>query len=509
MMDILREETDMAKDETATAGEGKGRPPMAALCFCLVAFALLLVPSVGLLGTATTDGDMNMRLADPPRLTMEDGSLNVNVLQDAGTWFSDHFAFRSQLVTADAALRSQVFHTSNNEQVVVGKDGWLFYGETAGSYQGRGFMSAREADNIAFNLRLMQNHALSQDRAFAFTIAPNKNSLYGQYMPDNYLAASVSNMDLLKPALQKRGVRYVDVFSALQAAQAEIDANGLDQALYLKRDTHWNALGALVAFESIEGALGRTHDDVRAIKPQLVPGEVGDLDSLLYPAGGTPEPNLDYGAYRGFLYTEGQGVTDDGIATESVDPSAQGTLYAYRDSFSNALIPYFAAAYKTAQFSKLVPYDLGAADAAGAQTVVIECAERNVADLATDPAIMEAPLANVSTAAVEETGTTIRAIADGDYLQVDGQLDAAAVDGDTDIYVRIETTGEDGDVAFGATYVPFRMTVLDDEGAVANDLGYRMRIDGERMSDRIDVSVLARVDGTLKEVAHDALSWKE
>jgi hypothetical protein len=412
-------------------------------------------------------------------------------------------------VTADAELRARAFHTSNNDQVVVGEDGWLFYGETAGSYQGRDFMSAREADNIAFNLRLMQNHALSQNRAFAFTVAPNKNSLYGQYMPDRYLAASASNMDLLKPALEKRGVRYVDSFSALQAAQAEIDAKGLDQAMYLKRDTHWNALGALVAFQAIEAALGRNHDDLLAVEPRLVPGEVGDLDSLLYPAGGTPEPNLDYGVDEGFSYTVGEGVTDDEVATESADPSAQGTLYVYRDSFSNALIPYFATAYKTAQFSKLVPYDLGAADAADAQTIVIERAERHVADLATDPAIMEAPLANVSTAAVEETGTTIRAIADGDYLLVDGTLDATAVDGDTDIYVRIDPAGNEGDAVSGAVYVPFRMTVLDDEGAVTSDLGYRMRVDGEGMSDTIGVSVFARVDGKLKEVARDTLSWKE
>jgi hypothetical protein len=316
-------------------------------------------------------------------------------------------------------------------------------------------------------------------------------------------------MDLLKPALEKRGVRYVDSFSALQAAQAEIDAKGLDQAMYLKRDTHWNALGALVAFQAIEAALGRNHDDLLAVEPRLVPGEVGDLDSLLYPAGGTPEPNLDYGVDEGFSYTVGEGVTDDEVATESADPSAQGTLYVYRDSFSNALIPYFATAYKTAQFSKLVPYDLGAADAVDAQTIVIERAERHVADLATDPAIMEAPLANVSTAAVEETGTTIRAIADGDYLLVDGTLDATAVDGDTDIYVRIDPAGNEGDAVSGAVYVPFRMTVLDDEGAVTSDLGYRMRVDGEGMSDTIDVSVFARVDGKLKEVARDTLSWKE
>ena len=509
MVDILQEDSEMVKDETATANERVGRSSIAALCFCLVAFALLLVPSVGMLFTTTTDEAMNMQLADAPRLTLEDGSPNVNVLQDAGTWFSDHFAFRSQLVTADAGLRSQVFHTSNSDQVIVGEDGWLFYGETADSYQGRGFMSAREADNIAFNLRLMQNHALSQNRVFVFTIAPNKNSLYGQYMPDNYLAASASNMDLLEPALQKRGVRYVDSCSALQAAQAEIDAKGLDQAVYLKRDTHWNALGALVAFQTIEAALGRTHNDLLAIEPQLTSGEVGDLDSILYPAGGTPEPNLDYGVDGGFAYTVGESVTDDEVATESAHSLAEGTLYVYRDSFSNALIPFFATAYKTAQFSKLVPYDLGAADAADAQTVVIERAERNVTDLATDPAIMEAPLANVSTAAVEKTGTTIRAVADGDYLLVDGVLDAIAVDADTDIYVRIEPMGKDGEVVSGATYVPFRMTVLDGEGSVTSNLGYRMRVDGESMSDQIGISIYARVDGALKEVAHDTLSWKE
>lgn len=41
-------------------------------------------------------------------------------------WFNDHLPFRNQLLTLNSFFDYTVLKTSSSDQVIVGKDGWLF-----------------------------------------------------------------------------------------------------------------------------------------------------------------------------------------------------------------------------------------------------------------------------------------------------------------------------------------------------------------------------------------------
>lgn len=83
-------------------------------------------------------------------------------------------------------------------------------------------------ENIAHNLSLMQKYVQGKGGKFVFTVAPNKNSLYGENMP-YYLqkkASNVRNINMLKEKTDKYNIFYVDLFQLFEEQEEE---------LYLKR----------------------------------------------------------------------------------------------------------------------------------------------------------------------------------------------------------------------------------------------------------------------------------
>ncbi len=166
-----------------------------------------ILPVAGMAVCRGGAGTENRELAEFPQIK-EDGKWNIGFLQGLGAYFKDHFAFRPYLVSADAIVQSKVFGVSNVERVVLGENGWLYYAATIDDYLGRNVMSERGVYNAAHNLSLLQKYVQGKGAEFAFTIAPNKNSLYGEHMP-YYLQKkeeSLSNRMLLEPELEKQGM---------------------------------------------------------------------------------------------------------------------------------------------------------------------------------------------------------------------------------------------------------------------------------------------------------------
>ena len=87
-------------------------------------FAVCLVPFAGMAMTDQESSSENRTLAEFPQLKTEEG-INVQWLSDAGEYFQDHFAFRNELVTANALINGKILGTSTASGVIQGTDGWL------------------------------------------------------------------------------------------------------------------------------------------------------------------------------------------------------------------------------------------------------------------------------------------------------------------------------------------------------------------------------------------------
>ena len=348
------------------------KPGRALWVVLIVLFLVLsLLPWLGMYLFGESKASANEILASKPVLVDRDGRLNTRVLNDTSDYIADRFAFRQKLVTVWSALNAKLFHSSAEEQVVLGTQGWLYYEPTIDDYIGRS-MSAEELEHAAAYLASLQRAAESRGARFVFTIAPNKNSLYAENMP-SYIPANHggSNAECLKPYLEEYSVNYIDLFSVFE---------GNEEVLYYRTDSHWTDRGAALAADALLGAMA-VESNFFSGPFSTGGGHRGDLYEMLYPAGKELEESEEY--EKGFSYTlSGDPKGGNALKIVSSNEGKEAVLLCWRDSFGISLYPYLAESFGEASFLRSGSYDMTMIDKTGADVVLIELVERNLPTLA-------------------------------------------------------------------------------------------------------------------------------
>lgn len=343
------------------------------LLYCILFVAACAFFAVGaFLPTADTDAE-GRDLAPFPAFRTEEG-WNPDFFTELDTYVSEHFTARQSLIRLNGAVKEKLFKTGT-DQVIVGRDGFLFYAETAPDFMGESLLTDEEINTIADEILALSDYAAEHGATLLFTIAPNKNTVYGDRMPARYPPyEGVTNTDALYAALEQRGVLYADLRDTL-SADAEIERN------YHKRDTHWNGRGALVAYREILSALGTSDTFFADCGFVEVPSFAGDLDEMLYPGAGRTETDFlpDVPTEDAFIYTSAYVSPMD--MTITTVGGGEGRLLMFRDSFGSALIPYFSAAMAEVRYERATPYRIDILNTFDADFVVIEIAERNISTL--------------------------------------------------------------------------------------------------------------------------------
>ncbi len=403
------------------------------ICFIVIFLIIIAFPLVGLIWYEEPEVTENKVLAEEPVLMTEDG-LNVNFFADVEAYFSDHFAYRQELVTANAVVKANVFGESSEDLAIVGEEGWLYLKVSLEDYQGTSVASERGLNNMAKTLSLMQEYVEGLGGSFVFTCAPNKNTLYPQYMPYYYQVINEdNNLDLLTPKLSDYGINYVDA-KALFEAQDEI--------LYHKGDSHWNNKGAAMMQDSILDMAGVEHTDFIQLDYTTYDTFQGDIDKILYPLNRHNELEYDYSEHWYYKYLTP--ITDAPIVEQNVvettNMSTDGDrLLCFRDSFGNSLLPFMAHEFDYSYFTKNVPYRLDYMYEKGMNVCVVELVERNLEQLVKFAPVMPAPLRGFGEATTEYSSekTTIELSTYESYYKLMGEVDSAYVSDTSPIYIRL------------------------------------------------------------------------
>lgn len=334
--------------------------------YCAAFFALLAFFSLGMLlpgASVAEEGASEM-----PSL-IEDGVINNDFGDMFENWFQKSFAYRSEVVSAFSTLRERVFATGN-DQVTVGRDGFLFFNESLDNYTGEDRMTDAEISAAADSLASMAEYAAQHGAEFLFVCAPSKAEIYPEMLPARFEAAGESECDRLFAALSQRGVRYADLRPALAAAKEET-------LIYHRRDSHWNGRGAAAAFGGITSALGVSAPDFGEFTRSS--DFAGDLDRLLYPGEVRYDDDETQDMTGRYAFMSAYSTPMD--MTISSRSAGEGALLIFRDSFANALIPYLASTFGEVRFERTNPYRLELLNSFRADTVIVEIASRNLRDL--------------------------------------------------------------------------------------------------------------------------------
>ena len=354
------------------------------LFFMTVCFSF----SLGMFFTEQPKPRANEILTPKPVAILTDGSVNKEYLKNVTDYTADHFAFRTDLITIHNAILSKVFRTSASDDVILGKQNWLFYKQTEHDYIGKNILSDNDIENIAHTLHMIQQYVESQNAQFLFVIAPNKNSLYSEYMPDNmYTIRNKSNAQNLMNALQKQNVNYIDLFTIFRQK---------NEVLYYQLDSHWNNKGAALAYDSIMNALGIYHTNWYDMDYTIQKNHKGDLYEMLYPKGKQLEYDIVFEKQFDFQPDNEIHAPDD-IQIDTTNQQKQHSLLMFRDSFGNNLYPFFADGFGHSRFSRKMPYTLTMMEEVCADVVILEIVERNISNLAQYAPVLQSPLVELHT----------------------------------------------------------------------------------------------------------------
>lgn len=454
------------------------------LIYCILFFAICLCPSLGMLVTKQETSSENRQLSEFPSPKTEEGKINVEWLSQAGDYFQEHFAFRNELVTGNALLHGRLLETSTADGVIQGKNGWLYYKDSLDDYLGQDLLSDRSLFNIAHMLSMTQQALEEKGVNFLFTIAPNKNSLYGDNMPyyDKLKVSDQTNRENLEGWLKTEKVAYADLYQALMEE---------NEVLYHARDSHWNNKGAVLAADVLMDALGKEHDSYEGESYTVRRDYTGDLDTMLYPLASTADDEIYYDKETTYATVEEiQSNFDPRITT--VNPVKEGSLVMYRDSFGNALLPYMADAYANAYFSRGIPYQLMDVETHSADTVIIERAERFLPEMSQFPPVLtakEISLTEDQELQESDGAVDVKIKPQGMTAQLSGRIKEGLLDTDSRIYLKVN----------GSVYEAFPMDVKVEENL--DDNGFCLYLPSELVAaEGNDVEILIEKDNKIYNI---------
>lgn len=365
---------------------------------------------------------------EPPSF-IEDGALNGDFDSELSDYLTERTPLRGPFLNAKTKIMTSVFKVSPEDGVIIGKNDWLYFKETAGEYTGEDLLSPRVIFNISDALKQIEDFCESNKIDFVFTVAPDKNTLYPENMPARYIKSDVNNFTVLSSLLKENGLNFVD-FSDLNKLS--------DEPLYYKYDTHWNRKGALIAYNRILDGVKRPHETYENAALKTAE-KTGDLSLMLYPGEGlaetedAPDVNFNY-RYKRRLKSE------EDITIETVNDKASGSLLMFRDSFTNALLPYLAENFNEAAFLRSVPCDFYKALKEDRDVVIYEIAERNIKNIAMYAPIFPSPeVKNLKIDAVSsQKGEAAVFKEDGELTHYYGYLSPEILEERSKIYILLE-----------------------------------------------------------------------
>jgi len=207
--------------------------------------------------------------------------------QSAIKWQDKSFLYNVDFVSRWLALGLYPLGISlDPKKVIVGRNDWLFLGDGFGETISADRRAPSQADTTlgqkigdfteAWNTYLASKGVL----LFRVMIAPNKGAVYPENLPNWASPVMPNSTDTF--FLGTGSTYYLDLRGPLLAAKPK-----QSESMYYKTDTHWNKLGANVAFQAFAQRVGAVSPEIKwplgsdYSLDRVVSREGGDLANFL------------------------------------------------------------------------------------------------------------------------------------------------------------------------------------------------------------------------------------
>lgn len=297
--------------------------------------------------------------------------------------FEAHFYQKHQLIEAYNRLRMKIGDRVF-PQVLVGENRWLEYipDGNLNDFQNFSGSDPQILSSIQQKLITLNEQLKQRNITLVVVIAPNKATIYPEYMPGEIKkAGEKSRLDQFLALMGNDSRIVLDLRPDLQAGRKT-------QHVYYRTDTHWNPYGAYIAYQQIMNSLSVTHPDLApfALDNFILkekPPEPLDLVRILGADFLTEsliviKPKFRSNAEIQWLIAASSRKS---VAKSWASDNGQDIrLLMYHDSFGLGLIPFFQHHFREATYIQLDlnSITLSAIDRYQPDVVIIEIVERGL-----------------------------------------------------------------------------------------------------------------------------------
>ena len=164
-------------------------------------------------------------------------------------FFSDRVAFRLPLISAKNFITYELFNSSGNPLVGVGRHGWLFYNSYGVLPAQLNLRTFKDDDLQAWVKDLEARRAFLESHGIKFVVvfAPEKGTMYPELMPAGWhRRLGMTRLQQIQNYLKARTkIDFVDAESLLGYEKLQ------GQKIYHSNDTHWNQRSAFLVCQEI------------------------------------------------------------------------------------------------------------------------------------------------------------------------------------------------------------------------------------------------------------------
>ncbi len=285
--------------------------------------------------------------------------------------------------------------------IYIGKNDFMFFGTSIDDYTGNSVMSGSRLNKIAKMMNDRDAWAKENDIKLYLVIAPNKSSVYPEYVPEKLTAADKTNADVIVEHLAENStVEVIDLRQPLIDAKAEYG-----DTLFYKYDTHWNNNGGFVGYseimrrinEDVPGAYTLEKSDFNIEEQETYMkdmayylgyynrytdfGPVYTLKSGMTATIGETEGDGYWGQFR-FCARWQDGYSDalKYITYENTYNSDAPSVYVYRDSFAVSMVHFLKDSFHNSVFNWTYDFSKQEILDSGADIVIMEVVEKQLYD---------------------------------------------------------------------------------------------------------------------------------
>lgn len=164
------------------------------------------------------------------------------------SFINENFGFRNIFVRLHNQIEYSIFNKSTANDVVIGKEGYLYEEKYIRALQGLDFIGENKIDSLIHKAKFLQDTLQKLNINLVLVFAPSKARFFPEYIPDKYKIDknAKTNYDYFIKSCKKQKVEFVD-FNGLFVKSKDTSK----YPLYPQCGTHWSVYSFVKAADSL------------------------------------------------------------------------------------------------------------------------------------------------------------------------------------------------------------------------------------------------------------------